>query len=82
MAYDQQEWADGEAGGTPITADALNHIEAGLADAASAADAAQNTANGKADPEDIPDVSGFATTSDLTALAARVQALEDAAAEA
>lgn len=31
MAYNPQTWADGEAGGTPITADRLNHIEQGVA---------------------------------------------------
>lgn len=32
MAYEPTVWADGEAGGTPITADALNKLEQGLAD--------------------------------------------------
>lgn len=40
MAYEPQTWADGEEGGTPITAAALNHLEAGVGDAAAAADAA------------------------------------------
>ena len=31
MAYTPFEWADGEAGGTPITAERLNHIENGIA---------------------------------------------------
>ena len=31
MAYSPYEWADGEAGGTPITAARLNHIENGIA---------------------------------------------------
>ena len=31
MAYSPYEWADGEEGGTPITADRLNHIENGIA---------------------------------------------------
>ena len=31
MAYTPFEWADGEAGGTPITAERLNHIEQGIA---------------------------------------------------
>lgn len=30
MAYEKQTWADGEEGGTPITADRLNHIEDGV----------------------------------------------------
>src|SRR5699024_293384 len=32
MAYTPFEWADGEEGGTPITAERLNHIENGIAD--------------------------------------------------
>lgn len=32
MAYTPFEWADGEEGGTPITAERLNHIEQGIAD--------------------------------------------------
>lgn len=31
MAYEKQEWKDGEEGGTPITAERLNHIEDGIA---------------------------------------------------
>lgn len=31
MAYEQQEWKDGEDGGTPLSADRLNHIEEGIA---------------------------------------------------
>lgn len=30
MEYTKQTWADGEAGGTPITAEKLNHIEQGI----------------------------------------------------
>lgn len=37
MAYEKQEWADGPEGETPITADALNHIEDGIEAAAEAA---------------------------------------------
>ena len=32
MAYQPFEWQDGEEGGTPITAERLNHIEQGIAD--------------------------------------------------
>lgn len=39
MAYEPSEWQDGESGGTPITAAALNKIEGGIADAADAAEA-------------------------------------------
>ena len=37
MAYDPHQWADGEDGGTPITAERLNHMEDGIEDAASTA---------------------------------------------
>lgn len=37
MAYDPYEWVDGEEGGTPITADRLNHMEEGIKGAASTA---------------------------------------------
>lgn len=37
MAYDPFEWADGEEGETPITAERLNHMEEGIEDAASTA---------------------------------------------
>ena len=37
MAYNPFEWADGEDGGTPITAERLNHMEDGIEDAASTA---------------------------------------------
>ena len=33
MAFTPKTWADGEAGGTPITAEELNRIEAGIEDA-------------------------------------------------
>lgn len=32
MAYTPYNWKDGQAGGTPITAERLNHIEQGIAD--------------------------------------------------
>lgn len=31
MAYEPQSWADGEAGGTPLSAERLNHLEQGVA---------------------------------------------------
>ena len=31
MAYNPYQWADGKEGGTPITAERLNHIEQGIA---------------------------------------------------
>lgn len=39
MAYTPKEWADGAAGGTPITAAELNRMEAGIGDAHDAIDA-------------------------------------------
>jgi hypothetical protein len=33
MAYEQQEWKPGKAGGTPVSADRLNHMEQGIFDA-------------------------------------------------
>lgn len=38
MPYTPQTWVDGQAGGTPVNADRLNHIEQGLADAAAGID--------------------------------------------
>lgn len=47
MSYTKQNWVDFPAGGTPISAARLNHMEDGIASAASTAtaDAAQATAN-------------------------------------
>ena len=60
MAFEPKTWADGPEGETPITADELNRIEAGISDAHEALD-------GKADAGDVPDVSGLATKSELSA---------------
>lgn len=53
MTYTPQTWANGEAGGTPIDADALNHMEDGIAAAQVAAtlddDVAALVANGASD---------------------------------
>jgi hypothetical protein len=38
MAYDKQTWADDETGGTPITAEALNHMEDGIASSSDLSD--------------------------------------------
>lgn len=40
MPYAKQTWADGQAGGTPISAARLNHIEDGVAAATATAEAA------------------------------------------
>lgn len=42
MAYTEQEWKDGRAGGTPITASRLNHMEDGIKDASDRADAIES----------------------------------------
>lgn len=34
MAYEKQEWKNGEEGETPITAERLNHMEEGIAEKA------------------------------------------------
>lgn len=87
MAFDAKtDWQTGD----EYTAAALNRVEKGVADAHDAADAAQRTADGKADPADIPDisgkadrseipdVSGLATQADLDAALSRIDALEAA----
>lgn len=87
------EWKDGAAGGTPITAAELNRIEGAVVDAAKTATwgSVSNRPSTFA-----PSIGTTATTAaagnhthadlakaaDLTALAARVKALEDAAAAA
>lgn len=63
MAYTKQDWRDGAAGGTPIDAAALGHIEQGIEDAAA-------TADGKAD------VAHTHTIADVAGLEARIAALE------
>lgn len=110
MPYTPSEWADGEAGGTPITAAALNKIEDGIADATDAAEAplvaddvpalpASKVSSGTFADARIPALAigkitglqaaldgkqasgSYATASALSALDARVAALEAAASE-
>ena len=51
MAFEPDKWADGEAGGTPITAAELNRIEAaGLAKAAKGDTGPQGPEGPKGDP--------------------------------
>lgn len=38
MAYDPQNWANGEAGATPLSAERLNKMETGISDAHEAVD--------------------------------------------
>ena len=70
MAFEPDKWADGSAGGTPITAAELNRIEA-----AGAAKAAQGPKGDKGDPgEDGAD--GFGTEAQYNDIIARLEALE------
>lgn len=51
MAFEPDKWADGEAGGTPITAAELNRIEAaGAAKAAQGPEGPQGPKGDKGDP--------------------------------
>ena len=95
MAYTPYEWADGEAGGTPITAERLNHIEQGIADieltpGPQGATGDKGDKGDKGDPgADGADGADGAPTQaewaghldDYAALEARVAALEAAAGE-
>jgi hypothetical protein len=62
VSYDKQTWADGIAGGTPITADRLAHIEDGIEDAAAVADAAAGAVAGKADVTYVDALGSYAAT--------------------
>ena len=67
MAFEPDKWADGEAGGTPITAAELNRIEAaGLAKAAK---------GDKGDPG-ADGADGFGTEAQYNDIIARLEALE------
>jgi hypothetical protein len=77
MAYEPKTWADGEKGGTPITAAALNHIETGIADVEST----PGPKGDKGDPGPKGDpgadgADGFPSEEEWTDLVARVEALE------
>lgn len=89
MSYTKQTWADGPEGGTPITADRLNHMESGIEDASNTP-GPQGDTGPKGDTGDIgPEgpkgekgdtgpagADGFPTEADWNALVARVEALE------
>ena len=91
MAFEPDKWADGAAGGTPITAAELNRIEAtGAAKAAQGpkgdkgdpgapgADGAKGAKGDKGDPG-VPGADGadgFPTEAQWNDLVARVEALE------
>ena len=91
MAFEPNKWADGEAGGTPITAAELNRIEAaGLAKAAKGdkgdkgdpgtpgADGAKGAKGDKGDQGDpgTPGANGFGTEAQYNDIIARLEALE------
>ena len=85
MAFEPDKWADGEAGGTPITAAELNRIEAAGAakaqrgekgpkgdDGPPGADGKDGAKGDKGDKGD----DGFPTEAQWNDLVARVEALE------
>lgn len=79
MAYDRYEWSDGEEGGTPITAERLNHIEDGISDAASTATWGQvanrpSTFSPSDHNHEIDDVQGLQDV--LDAMQTRIDGLE------
>lgn len=94
MAFEPNKWADGAAGGTPITAAELNRIEAaGAAKAAQGeqgpegpqgpkgdpgADGAKGPKGDKGDPG-ADGADGFPTEAQWNDLVARVDALENPA---
>ena len=84
MAFEPDKWADGAAGGTPITAAELNRIEA--AGAAKAArgeqgpEGPQGPKGPKGDKGD-PGADGFGTEAQYNDIIARLEALESAATE-
>ncbi len=79
MAYEQQTWQDGADGATPLSAERMNHIEAGIA-----AKAAQGPKGAKGDtgpagpegPQGPAGADGAPTQAEWDALVARVEALE------
>ena len=70
MAFEPGKWADGSAGGTPITAAELNRIEA-----AGAAKAAKGDKGDKGDPGPAG-ADGFGTEAQYNDIIARLEALE------
>lgn len=70
MAFEPKEWADGEAGGTPITAAELNRIESGIAEHKHDAG---DIDSGTLAAARIPTLS----LSKVTGLSARLDAIED-----
>lgn len=80
MSYTKQTWADGPEGGTPITADRLNHMESGIEDASNTpgpqGDTGPEGPKGEKGDTGPAGADGFPTEADWNALVARVEALE------
>lgn len=68
--YEKINWQNGEAGGTPTSADNFNRMDDGIATAQSTADAAQSAIDSA--------VSGLASQADLDVAVARIAAIENA----
>ncbi|MGP9619846.1 hypothetical protein [Corynebacterium sp. AOP34-BR1-29] len=62
---DDPDAAPTKEGMTPVKAEDLLRYEDGIEEAITAAAEAKRTADGKADPGTIPDVSGFVTQADV-----------------
>src|SRR5690625_3431835 len=76
MAYEKQEWKNGEEGGTPITAERLNHIEEGIAVKAEQGPAGKDGAKGAKGDPGADGADGFPSEEQWNDLVARVEALE------
>ena len=79
MAFEPGKWADGPEGGTPITADELNRIEAaGAAKAATGpkGDKGDTGAAGPAGPKGAKGDPGFGTEAQYNDIISRIEALE------
>ena len=88
MAFEPDKWADGEAGGTPITAAELNRIEAaGAAKAAQGPEGPEGPKGDKGDPgadgaegpqgpAGADGADGFGTEAQYNDIIARLEALE------
>lgn len=76
MAYTPSTWADGEAGGTPITAAALNKIENGVGAADTAANTAPTWASVTGKPSTFAPATHTHAEADVTGLVAKLADLE------
>lgn len=79
MAYSKQTWNDGPEGGTPLSAQRLNHMETGIADKAEQGPAGPTGPQGDPGPAGAAGADGAygaPTQDEWDALVARVAALE------